>query len=263
MDGSRIILAAHRGDKYNCPENTMAAFKRAIESGVDMIETDVRATSDGELVLIHDRSALRTAGVDKNIDEMTLAEVRELDAGSIFSEEYRGEKVPTVKEFIELIKGTQVLVNWELKVYPTDFGDERAFAVADKLIAMIEENGLSERSMINSFSSRLLEYVYNKYPGKYPLHGQGIYNCRRSKDDSLLPEKDIFDWCCLYPNEKGQRALESKENFAYCVENGILPCLCIPDVLEDYKLAIDLGCKMFTSNNIERAAEILSELGAR
>ena len=263
MDGSRIILAAHRGDKFNCPENTMAAFRKAVECGVDMIETDIRETSDGELVLIHDRSALRTAGVDRNIDEMTLDEVRALDAGSIFSEKYRGEKIPTVKEFIAFIKETQVLVNWELKVYPTDFGDERAFAVCDKLIAMIEENGLGERSMINSFSSRLVEYVYDKYPGKYPLHGQGIYNCRRSKDKPNLSEKEIFDWCCLYPNEKGQRALECKENFAYCVENGVLPCLCIPDVLDDYKLAIDLGCKMFTSNNVERAAEILKELNVR
>ncbi len=61
-------MAAHRGDQFNYPENTIPAFKSAIDFGVDMIETDVRMTKDGELVLIHDRSALRTAGIDKNID---------------------------------------------------------------------------------------------------------------------------------------------------------------------------------------------------
>ena len=263
MDGSRIILAAHRGDRFKCPENTMAAFRSAIECGVDMIETDIQITRDGELVIMHDRSASRTAGVDKNIDEMTLAEVKTLDAGSPFSEEFAGERIPTVKEFIALIKDEKILVNWELKIYPSDFGDEVAFAAADKLIELIEENGLASRSMINSFSSRTLEYVKQKYGNKYPLHGQGIYRCRRSEDDPILPEKDIFDWCCLYPSTKGARAIDCAENFAYCREHGVIPCICIPDILEDYKLAIDRGCKMFTSNNIYEAAKILKELGVR
>ena len=76
MDGSRIILAAHRGDKFNYPENTIPAFESAISLGVDMIETDVRMSKDGELVLIHDKSTLRTTGVDKNIDEMLLSEIK-------------------------------------------------------------------------------------------------------------------------------------------------------------------------------------------
>ena len=263
MDGKRIILAAHRGDRYKAPENTMAAFESAIKFGVDMIETDIRETLDGELVIIHDRSAFRTAGVDRKIDEMTLSEVKSLDVGYLFSEEFRGERIPTVKEFIDYMKGNDVLINWELKVYPSDFGDARASAVCDKLIGMIEESGMGERSMINSFSSRTLEYVYGKYGNKYPLHGQGIHNCRKSEDDPTLPEKDIFDWCCLYPHVKGKLAIDYPENFEYCNENGVIPCICIPDKEEDYKRAVDLGCKMFTSNNIYAAAEILKNLGAR
>ena len=79
MNGSRIILAAHRGDRFNYPENTMPAFESAVSLGVDMIETDVRMSKDGELVLMHDRSTLRTTGVDKNIDEMLLSEIKKLD----------------------------------------------------------------------------------------------------------------------------------------------------------------------------------------
>lgn len=257
MDGSRIILAAHRGDKFNYPENTMPAFKAAVDFGVDMIETDIRMTKDGELVLIHDRSTLRTTGIDKNIDEMTLTEVKKLDAGCTFAKPIK-TKIPTVREFLELVKSTNILVNWEFKVYPDNF--DTAFEVVEKLVDLIEEYNMVERSMMNSFSAKVLEYIYKKYKDKFPIHGQGIYNCRRSCDSAETNEAELFDWCCLYPNETGFKALDFKENFDFCNKNGILPCLCIPDTLEDYKIAIDYGCRMFTSNNILEAARILAEL---
>ncbi len=263
LKGNKIILAAHRGDRVKCPENTMPAFISAVSHNVDMIETDVRMSKDGELVIIHDRSTLRTSGIDKNIDEMTLAELKQIDVGSVFSSDFCATEIPTVKEFIAFIKEEKTLINWELKVYPTDYGDEVAFSVADKLIKLIEENGLTERSMINSFSSRLLEYIYKKHGNKFSLHGQGIYNCRRSKDDPELCECEIFDWCCLYPEEKGRLAIDYKENFDYCTENGILPCICIPDNYDDYKKAIEYGCKMFTSNDIYECEKILKRLGVR
>ena len=263
MKGNRVILAAHRGDRLKCPENTMPAFESAVKFGVDMIETDVRMSLDGELVIIHDRSALRTCGIDKNIDEMTLSQIMELDAGKIFSEEFEGTRIPTVREFVFFIKNKPTLINWELKIYPSDFTDDYAFSVVDKLIEIIISNGLAERSMLNSFSSRVMEYVRKKYADLFVLHGQGIYKCRRSKDDPEGEEKDIFDWCCLYPEEKGKLAIDYKENFDYCLENGILPCICIADNYNDYKKAIDYGCKMFTSNDIYACDSILKALKVR
>lgn len=260
MDGSRVILAAHRGDRFNFPENTMPAFESAVKFGVDMIETDVRMTGDGELVLIHDRSALRTAGVDKNIDEMTLSEVMELDAGCTFTKPVK-TGVPTVRELLDMIKNTDVLVNWELKVYPNDF--DNAYEVADKLIALIEEYNMTEKSMMNSFSSKSLEYICKKYKNKFMIHGQGINNCRRSNDIPELSETEIFDWCCLYSDRAGMVALDFKENFDYCIENNIIPCLCIADDMDDYRKAVDYGCRMFTSNNIFEAERILKELKVR
>lgn len=262
MDGSRVILAAHRGDKLKYPENTIPAFKAAIDFGVDMIETDIRMTKDGELVLIHDRSALRTTGVDKNIDELTLAEVKKLNAGHTFKPQMQTE-IPTVREFMELIKNKNILVNWELKVYPKDFDDKTAFGVADKLINLIDEYNMAEKSMINSFSVKTLEYIKKKYVNKFPIHGQGIYKCRRNNDECNTDDTKIFDWCCLWPNEADTKALDFKENFDYCIQNNIIPCLCIPDTLEDYKKAIDYGCRMFTSNDIYSADKILKELKVR
>ena len=156
MKGNRVILAAHRGDRKTAPENTMPAFEKALDFGADMIETDVRMTKDGELILMHDRNAVRTTGYDGFTNEMTLAEIKTLDAGELFSEGYANTEVPTVREFINLIKDTNMLVNWELKDYPTELGDELAFTAADKLIDLIEASGLTERSMVNSFSDRVL-----------------------------------------------------------------------------------------------------------
>ena len=263
MKGNRVILAAHRGEKKYHPENTMPAFIAALEAGVDMIETDIHQTADGELIIMHDRSALRTAGVDRFITDMTLEEVRQLDAGSWMAPDFAGATVPMVREFMEWIKPTGLLINWELKDYPGEVGEEIAFSSADKLIELIEEYGLAERSMVNSFSNRVLEYIVENYGHKFPVHGQGIHSARRTKDEVATPEEELFDWCCMYPNVVGNNPVEYPENFAHCVANGILPCVCIPDLEETYSKAISYGCKMFTSNDIYTATEVLRTLGVR
>ena len=263
MNGSRIILAAHRGDKKKYPENTMPAFESALRFGADMIETDVHMTKDGHLVLIHDRNLLRTTGVNGFTDQTTFADIRKLDAGSWFSSDFINTPIPTVEEFILLIKNSNMLVNWELKDYPREVGDTFAFECADRLIATVKKHGLEARSMINSFSDRVLEYVFNKYGSAFPIHGQGIYHCQRTIDTAEISQEKLYNWCCLYPNEKGYTPIDFPENFEYCIQRGILPCVCVPDDLDTYKQYIDLGCRMFTSNDIYEADRILRELGLR
>jgi len=263
MNGNRIILAAHRGDCKTCPENTMPAFGKAIAFGVDMIETDVHMTRDGELIIMHDRNTVRTTGHDGLTDQMTLDEIKALDAGGWFSEAFKNTSVPTVKEFIERIKNTQILINWELKDYPSVVGDDFAFGAADKLIALIEENGLSARSIVNSFSDRVLEHIYQTHGDKFPIHGQGILHCQKTNDKATGRQTELYDWCCLYPDEPGKKPLDYPHNFVYCEKNKILPCVCVPDILEDYDRYIQLGCRMFTSNDIYKADKILRALGRR
>ena len=198
MNGNRVILAAHRGDRVNCPENTMPAFERAVAFGADMIETDVHMTKDGELILIHDRNTLRTTGYDGLTDQMTLAEIKSLDAGGWFSTEFQNTPVPTVAEFMAFIKDKPTLINWELKDYPSVVGDDFAFSAADKLVALIEETGLSARSMVNSFSDRVLEHIIQTHSHKFPVHGQGILHCQKTTDKATGPQTELYDWCCLY-----------------------------------------------------------------
>ena len=92
-----MLVAAHRGDSYNCFENTMDAFRAAVEAGADMIETDVRMTKDGLLVLIHDETVDRTTNGSGPVSEMTYEELRQLNAGGI----YKPAQIPTLEELLQ------------------------------------------------------------------------------------------------------------------------------------------------------------------
>ncbi len=105
----RPRLFAHRGDSGRYPENTLPAFASALELGIRYLETDVRATKDGHVVIHHDETALRTCGVSLPIADSTLAELQKLDAGYQFSRDggkthpFRGKKIriPTLQEALD------------------------------------------------------------------------------------------------------------------------------------------------------------------
>lgn len=99
---------AHRGASFKAPENTLASFSIAIQEGVDLVECDVRATSDHKVVVTHDPRVERTSNGKGEVAAMTLSELRNLDFGSWFAPEFRGERVPQLEELLELCKGRVV-----------------------------------------------------------------------------------------------------------------------------------------------------------
>ena len=111
-DGVRVV--AHRGAAKFAPENTIAAFNKAAELGADLIEFDVRQTKDGQLVVMHDPTVDRTTDGCGQVAGMTLAEVKELDAGAWFDARYRGERVPTLQDTLDAIRG-QAFPNIDFK----------------------------------------------------------------------------------------------------------------------------------------------------
>lgn len=107
---SAIGITAHRGDSANYPENTLAAFQSALNSGVDWIETDVYKTADHQLVLIHDSDTFRTAGVKLNVEQTVYAELAALDYAAVFrknkkltAKEVPFGKIPLLEDALELI----------------------------------------------------------------------------------------------------------------------------------------------------------------
>ena len=260
MDGSRVLLGAHRGDRKHYPENTMPAFIAAAEMGCDAIETDVRMTKDGHLILIHDRDVERTTNATGFVDEMTLAEIKALDAGFWKGDEFKGLQIPTVEEFLEYVSKTNLLVNWELKEYPKDLGEERSYETVDRLIALIKKYGMVERSMMNSFSEKLLEYVYDKYPGEFVIHGYIHY--KKPKDFASKPLEGFLDWAAMWNKDEDHPA-GFADDYAYAKERDILTCILVQDTPEQYKMALDMGCRMFTSDDPATAIEVLKELNER
>ncbi|MBC8279887.1 MAG: hypothetical protein H8E48_03780, partial [Chloroflexi bacterium] len=109
------LVIAHRGDSANAPENTIAAFKKALDLGADGIELDVRLTKDEKLVVFHDRFLERTTTGTGRVNHHSQDEVLELDAGSWFAPEFTGEHPPTLDDVFEELP-SDFLINIEIKV---------------------------------------------------------------------------------------------------------------------------------------------------
>ncbi|WP_025720160.1 glycerophosphodiester phosphodiesterase [Paenibacillus sp. 1-18] len=147
----KVINFAHRGASGVCPENTLAAFRHALELGATGIETDVQRTKDGRLVLIHDESLERTTGSPLDVRDITLQELNTLDAGGWFGEKFRGERVPLLDELLELAQSSDTVINIELKnsIY-------RYPGMEEEVIAAVKRFGLEERVILSSFNHESL-----------------------------------------------------------------------------------------------------------
>src|SRR5260370_24066896 len=98
------MLIAHRGASGHAPENTLAAFKKAVALGATFIETDLHLSRDAHLVAIHDATLNRTTNGQGAVHNMTLAELRRLDAGSWFGTEFGGGRIPTLEKLSQFSK---------------------------------------------------------------------------------------------------------------------------------------------------------------
>ena len=140
------IIFAHRGASAHAPENTLAAFKLAEESGAPAVELDVKLSLDGEVVVFHDPGLERTTGVKGWLNQTTFSDLRQLDAGSFFAESFRTEKIPLLEEVFDLLAG-RMLINVELTNYvsPRD-------ALVEKTAALVMRCGMQDCVLFSSFS---------------------------------------------------------------------------------------------------------------
>lgn len=142
-----VEIIAHRGASAVCPENTMVAFDRALQLGATGIETDVQMSSDGRLVLIHDETLNRTAGAEGWVKDATYEHLRSLDAGSWFDEQFAGERIPSLEELFDLIRGKNTLLNLELKNGIVGYR-----GMEEKAVHAVREWGLEEQVIFSSFN---------------------------------------------------------------------------------------------------------------
>ena len=120
------LIEAHRGDSSNAPENTIAAFERAIRLGVASIELDIHPCKDGTLMVIHDDTVDRTTDGSGSVSDFTVEQLLCLDAGAKFSPEFKGERIPRLTEVLQLTANTSTLLNIEIKASSPGSGVSRA-----------------------------------------------------------------------------------------------------------------------------------------
>lgn len=151
-------ILAHRGWSGIAPENTLSAFKLALEDPtVDAIECDIQMTKDGEVVVVHDFTLGRTSNGSGLVKDYTLAELRQLDFGAWFSPHFQGEKIPTFHELLSLIDGKKRLVV-ELKTTANLYPE-----LGKKLLEAIEDYP-QETLMIESFNHGLMKQIKEQKP---------------------------------------------------------------------------------------------------
>ena len=156
--GTGPLLIAHRGSSGEAPENTIAAFRLAVEQGADMLELDVRMTRDGELVVLHDRTLRRTTDGSGSVYAWTLKELKKLDAGSWFDPGFAGERIPTLREVLNMLP-PRVGLNIEVK---TD-GQPR-FPIERTLVKILNEEAPASGIFISSFDHRFLRRLHALAP---------------------------------------------------------------------------------------------------
>lgn len=152
------VIYAHRGASAHAPENTLAAFRLALEHGADGVELDAKLSADGQVVVIHDQAVDRTTGARGTVREMTLAQLKALDAGSSFSSEFAGEPIPTLEEVFVAV-GQKTLINVEITNYSsvTD-------ALPDRIADLVIQYKLQERVLFSSFHPLNLLRIRRRLP---------------------------------------------------------------------------------------------------
>lgn len=154
-----VEITAHRAGASRAPENTVAAIRQAIADGADWAEIDVQRTADDALVVLHDVDLARIGGGNRRVDQVTLAEMRALDVGSLFSPDFAGERVPTFDEVLAAA-GTELRLNVELK--PHGSADEAP--LTERVVAAIQRAGLVERCRLCSQSYESMQLVRRLEP---------------------------------------------------------------------------------------------------
>lgn len=193
------LIIAHRGDSAHCPENTIAAFKSALDLGADLLELDVQLAKDGHVVVIHDGSVDRTTSGSGRVADMTLAEIRKLSAGypERFGDRFASEKVPTLAEALTLARG-RAKVMIEIKKESISESEEED-GIEARVVAAVREARMEANVLLISFDRRALRRVQKLAPEMRRGHlfyratpDEVMEGARAVETDLVMPEKGML-----------------------------------------------------------------------
>lgn len=147
-------IVAHRGSSATAPENTLAAAKLAVEHKANGCEVDVYRSADGKIILMHDGNLKRTAGLDKKVVDTTYTEMQKLDAGAWKNAKYAGEKIPTLEEYLAVLKGTDCRPVIEIKME----------GIEEDVLKAVREADMVDVTVIIAFSKTVVKKMRELEP---------------------------------------------------------------------------------------------------
>ena len=225
-----VKVLGHRGCAGIEPENTMRAFKRAMDLGVDFIELDVRMSIDKKLVVIHDDKVDRTTNGNGYVRDLTFEAIRKLDAG-------KGEKIPSLEEAVDLLKKGKQRIAIEIKEPDT----------LDGILKIVMEEGLSSKVIIVSFWHNVLKRVKEIEP---EIKTGAIF-VGRPVDAVSMAKAAQSELLCL------KHKYIDKEVVVECHKNDIGVNAWVVDAIEDIEEMKELGVDIISSDHPDRILEEL------
>ncbi len=240
------VIFAHRGASAYAPENTMASFRKALEMGADGIELDVHLSSDGHLVVIHDEAVDRTGNGKGRVGDKTLKELKSLDFGSWYSQDFKNERIPELFEVLELLTSRKVILNIEIKNGPVFYP-----GIEKKVADAVKSYGMLKQVIISSFNHYSLVEIKKISPEIKTaiLYMTGLYE----------------PW--VYARHVGAEAIHPlfynivPEVMKGCMENGIKVNPFTVDRPEHIKSMVLAGVDGIITNVPDVAIKTVKELG--
>jgi glycerophosphoryl diester phosphodiesterase len=190
---ARPLVIGHRGSSAVAPENTIAAFTRAITDGADGFEFDVRLALDGEPVVIHDSTLQRTARIPGAVAQLTSAQLQKIVVGSWFNHQrpdyaksdYEIETIPTLDQVFDLVKGTSQILYLEMKSK-----ENQVVQLAAAVVKLIQAHGFIDRIIVESFNLAAITEVKRLNAG---IRTAALFEPRIERPASLLRKMKIVD----------------------------------------------------------------------
>ncbi|BDG04672.1 glycerophosphodiester phosphodiesterase [Anaeromyxobacter oryzae] len=238
----RPLVLGHRGASADAPENTLAAFRLAMEQGADGVELDVWRCASGEVVVFHDEDASRIAGAPVRVRDATLAQLRALDVGAHAGPRFRGERIPLLAEVLDALPGA--VVNVELKSRGRDLALARATA------AVVAAARAEDRVVVSSFDYRLVAAFRAAAPHlpvgllfehEHPWRLRTALAARLLRAEAVHPE----------------RVLVTPARAAAWRARGLAVNVWTVDAPEEIERLVDLGATAIISNVPGRTREVV------
>lgn len=231
-----VFNFAHRGSLTEAPENTLLAMKKALEHGARGIELDVQLTKDKQLIVIHDHHFKRlNKHITGRINEYTLAEIKDIDIGSQFSDEFAGETLATLDEVLELVP-PDIVLNIEIKNIPLLHE-----GIEDILVDTLKNHLREDNVIISSFDHMALEKVQKRAP-HLPIGLLFYYRFIRPWEYAKQTGLDVYS---IHPN-----AVYLDKGFIdACHASGYKVFPFTVNREEDYRKLVDAGVDGVFSNN--------------